>query len=687
MAANPRYIYVDIHNKPAFTVERYIKKDGHKGYAFSHVNSDGEPVRQKPKFENGAPLYNLYQLINSKSQCVYVVEGEKCSDALSKLGFLVTTSNGGAQNAQGTDWKPLAGRDVVIWPDNDDGGSRYADDVTAILQALDCSVKRIDVAPLELPHKGDCADWLEHFRIASGKEATKADVEALPCVRDATQDDISPLSKADQAWVLPPDNYQAIAHLATLDTLRYSQARKQEAKKLGVPVGVLDRLVKDEQKAHERDNSPFSDIEPWHEPISPAQLLDEITATILRFIVLDKHQAQAAALWVTACWFVNEIHFAPIALINAPERACGKTQLLTVLGKLAPRAIQAGGISQAALYRSIEKFKPTLFIDEIETVLKDNEPLRGLLNVGYTRDSSKILRCVGDDSEPKTFDTWCMKAIAGINAIKLAETVTSRAIIFELRRKRTDEKVERLRQAEAGLFETLASKLARFSDDYSSQILTCRPMLPDKLGDRDQDNWEPLLQVASVAGDHWLDTAINTALKLSCEIQAPMSSATELLSDIQEIFQSRKTIKITTTDLINALCEDTEKSWATYNKGRQLTPKQLASKLKGYGIASKTTRINSYEIAKGYEAKQFDDAFSRYLTDPENEPSQSNNSLEANSNKGLNVTDKKTVTVTGIERVTAKPAPALDCDGVTDKKPVSGGASASINSRDDQARF
>lgn len=85
----------------------------------------------------------------------------------------------------------------------------------------------------------------------------------------------------------------------------------------------------------------------------------------------------------------------------------------------------------------IEAYQPTLFIDETETVLKDNEDLRGLIDAGHTRDSAYVWRSVakGDDFEPKRFTVWSMKAIAGINAIKLAETVTSRAIVFQLRRK------------------------------------------------------------------------------------------------------------------------------------------------------------------------------------------------------------------------------------------------------------
>ncbi|MBL4838241.1 MAG: DUF3987 domain-containing protein [Kordiimonadaceae bacterium] len=71
-------------------------------------------------------LYNLEALRDDRSRPVILVEGEKCADALSSLGFLATTSMGGSNAARFTDWSPLVGRTVIIWPDNDTPGLKYA---------------------------------------------------------------------------------------------------------------------------------------------------------------------------------------------------------------------------------------------------------------------------------------------------------------------------------------------------------------------------------------------------------------------------------------------------------------------------------------------------------------------------------------------------------------------------------
>jgi putative DNA primase/helicase len=64
---------------------------------------------------------------------VIVTEGEKCADALAGLGYTATTSFGGANAARKTDLSPLAGRKVIIWPDHDAPGQKYAEQISVTL--------------------------------------------------------------------------------------------------------------------------------------------------------------------------------------------------------------------------------------------------------------------------------------------------------------------------------------------------------------------------------------------------------------------------------------------------------------------------------------------------------------------------------------------------------------------------
>ncbi|MDD5277044.1 MAG: DUF3631 domain-containing protein [Methylovulum sp.] len=125
-----------------------------------------------------------------------------------------------------------------------------------------------------------------------------------------------------------------------------------------------------------------------------------------------------------------------------------------------------------------------------------------------------------------------------------------------------------MRHAEPELFDDLVSKLARFADDNRTALRQAKPVLPNALHDRAQDNWEALLAIAELAGAAWLDRATRAALKLSGSDAESLSIGVELLADIKELFDN-KTDKISTADLIEALCDDDEKPWATYNHDRR----------------------------------------------------------------------------------------------------------------------
>jgi putative DNA primase/helicase len=156
--------------------------------------------------------------------------------------------------------------------------------------------------------------------------------------------------------------YAAVQRLSKLSPLEYDQVRKQEAKALGVRSTVLDAAVRNARKREDSDDLPFPVVEPWPEPIGPAQLLSDIAAAVRRFIVCEKETVHAAALWIAMTWFIDVIQVAPLAVITAPEKRCGKSLLLSLLGRLSARAITASSITPAALFRTIDSWHPTLLI-------------------------------------------------------------------------------------------------------------------------------------------------------------------------------------------------------------------------------------------------------------------------------------------------------------------------------------
>ncbi|MCL4316154.1 MAG: DUF3631 domain-containing protein, partial [Gammaproteobacteria bacterium] len=238
-----------------------------------------------------------------------------------------------------------------------------------------------------------------------------------------------------------------------------------------------------------------------------------------------------------------------------------------------------------------------------------------------------------------------------------------------MRRKMPGEAVERLRHADASTFDRLASMLARFADDYRNTVRAARPHLPDALDDRSQDNWEPLLAIAQCAGSDWLTRATRAALILSGKSES-QSTGNELLHDIQHVFDKKRVLRIGMAELIVALLEDDEAAWSTYNRGKPLTPRQLGKMLSGYGIKSRTLRTG-YDVAKGFEREQFEDAFARYLASPPEfsvtSVTQPANPISARDSVLLSVqlrNQEKTASVT------PEPAPLLVCNRVTEKTSI-----------------
>ena len=134
---------------------------------------DGEWVLEEPNFPNGKPLYNLHEIANRPDETVWIVEGEKCVDALNELGLLATTS-GSATSAGAADWSVLSDRNIIVWPDHDQPGNQYIKDAIGGLMDWAQSIQVVDIEPLNLLEHGDCADWLRMH-----PQASKADVEGL----------------------------------------------------------------------------------------------------------------------------------------------------------------------------------------------------------------------------------------------------------------------------------------------------------------------------------------------------------------------------------------------------------------------------------------------------------------------------------------------------------------------------
>ena len=128
------------------------------------------------------PLYGLDRLAANPDAPVIVCEGEKAADAAAIIfpDHVAVTSSGGSQAVAKSDWSPLSCRKATIWPDNDEPGANYANEVAAILTRVGCEVSVIDSDALAAIDGGGRGSNFEPIGWdAANALAEWADTEAL----------------------------------------------------------------------------------------------------------------------------------------------------------------------------------------------------------------------------------------------------------------------------------------------------------------------------------------------------------------------------------------------------------------------------------------------------------------------------------------------------------------------------
>jgi putative DNA primase/helicase len=384
----------------------------------------------------------------------------------------------------------------------------------------------------------------------------------------------------------------------------------------------------------------LQDPEPWPNDVVGAELLADLARTPDRFLALPPGAATTAALWTVHAHAHEASSISPILAITSPEKRCGKTRLLEVMGGLVPRPLPTANISPAALFRAVEKYRPTLLGDEADTFLTHHEELRGILNSGHTRAGAVVVRTVGDDHDARRFSTWAPKAIALIG--KLPGTLEDRSILIPMRRRAPDERVEKLRLDRLHELEPLRRKAARWASDNLEELRQAEPEMPPELNDRAADNWRPLLAIAELAGESWPERARKAAVLLSGAVEEGEEAAgVQMLADVRDLFRERNTDRLPSSEIVEALVQLEDRPWPEWRRGQPLSKRQLASLLRRFGIKPKQLRVEG-DKTRGYDLADFADAFSRYLPiDPLPESVQAvhpNNDAE-NSGSSIRYTD------------------------------------------------
>jgi putative DNA primase/helicase len=517
--------------------------------------------------------------------------------------------------------------------DNDGAGYAHADATCNLSLGVAKRVRRLDLAKHwpEIPKGGDVSDWL-----AAGH--TGAELAAL--IEQAPDYEPPPGAKEKAP---PPDSnginddaeLEKLARLAPLD---YERARKDAGKRLGISrLSLLDALVKAKRAElglDERDGKAGHAIEfpmpdPWLQPVDGAALLDALSSAIGSYVIMEKRFCDSAALWIVHSYMLDHFQVTPRLAIRSPVKRCGKSTLLDVFRCLVLKALPTSSVTASVTFRVIEKHRPCLLIDEADMLLRSKDERKDLYSVlldGHRR-GGQTLRNVGDEHEPRGFNTYAAIAIASIG--KLIDTLTDRSIVIDLKRRKRNEQVARFRFDRVDHLTELSRQIMRWVTDHGDRVAAIEPDTPESIFNRDADNWRPLLMVADAVGGQWPERARKAALTAcGAEDDDEEGYLELLLRDIRDIIgrlkENNASLDCISSDLlIDLLCDlDEPRPWPEYGKsGKRITPNKLARLLKPAAVIAERVAVQQQQDdgrtakvrVRGYKFSSFQEPFERYL--------------------------------------------------------------------------
>jgi hypothetical protein len=356
-----------------------------------------------------------------------------------------------------------------------------------------------------------------------------------------------------------------------------------------------------------------------------AALIGQLEKFFTQFVILPDRTALPLALWTLMTHTFNSFDAVPYLVISSPAPRCGKTRLLECLELVVSKPRRASNISEAALFRTIEKFSPSLLLDEAETLSGKSERaeyLRQILNAGNRR-GAVVTRCDGQGAnlDARDFSVFCPKVLAGIGGFP--PTITDRAIVIGMQRRKDSESVERfLHRRVEPIGKTLREMARAFVTQRCEEIGAAYEAAElDFVSDRDAEAWAPLFAILSVASPERLPELRTSAERLTSFKGANAeddSLALRLLSDMREVWPASEP-KIFTVELLERLKKIEDGPWAS---DERFDGRRLSRLLRPFGVNVATVRIGS-ETRKGYSWQDTEAAFARYLVSPPSQPSQS----------------------------------------------------------------
>lgn len=280
------YDYVDANGKLLYQVVRLHPKD----FLQRRPNPKGKDGWTWSLKGIKRVLYRLPEVLKAvaEGRPVFIVEGEKDADRLTRLGLTATTNPGGAGKWDKAFSEILRGAVVIILPDNDGPGQKHAANVAKSLLGKAHTIKIVSLPGLSL--KGDVSEWLA---AGSTVEQLQSLIDEAPQWTAPVEVSVEPAATNQRPSITITTeehivNKQAAAALAC-DSTVFQRG------------GLLVRVVRDESQVAKGIRRPFT---PRIDALPPSLLRERLAANAFWFKIKEMDLIPAHP----PTWCISAVH-------------------------------------------------------------------------------------------------------------------------------------------------------------------------------------------------------------------------------------------------------------------------------------------------------------------------------------------------------------------------------------------
>jgi hypothetical protein len=357
-------------------------------------------------------------------------------------------------------------------------------------------------------------------------------------------------------------------------------------------------------------------VVPWLDVVDAGAMFAAVRGVLARYLAEPATTLDALVLWALHAWCVRgcgdgraPFEISPRLVLAANDARADHARALRLIGWLTPSPLVVARTVAAHAVSALATEQPTLLIDDVAGGMLYRRDMRTLIAAGAQRDG---LFLGAATKRNRSGRMACFAPTAIATAAALPDDLRVRAIIVPMAPAPAARARATLGDAPDEVL-LLRAQMQAFAAATVVDLPAAEVLMPRAFSTASRENWAPLVAIAQAIGAACARRTIAAAQTLQAGDPAPASNLA-LLADIRALVPMGDGAGLATAHMIERLTADMERPWATIRRGRKLDARELADRLRTFGVRPATLRLGDDAFARGYRAADLRDAFDRYLT-------------------------------------------------------------------------